>query len=96
MASCKVPARRTATPAVSNRLILVASAAGSTTTKVGVSDAVRTNVSWGPRSAARSNTIRLGGTRGCTCPRTVSEGSSNRAVRPPTAMASKYRLQGEN
>jgi len=67
----------------------VASLVATSGTTVGVSRAVRTRRSDGGTSPSAANTIRRGATLGTSGPRTVSEGSSARAVTPPTATASK-------
>src|SRR5439155_464473 len=67
---------------------LPAGASGDAMTQVGFSRAVLTRLAVSFSMARRSNTTRTGGRRGVTGPRTVSCGSSRRAVVPPTAIAS--------
>src|SRR5947208_382621 len=86
--SRNVVGRNTRTPLRSSWVTLDGGASSDDITQVGTSRAVLTSRT--PRSsiARRSNTTRTGGRRGVTGPRTVSCGSSRKAVVPPTAIAS--------
>ena len=80
--------RETRTPLPSSCVTLATGASGDAMTQVGTVRAVLTRLTVSFSIARRSNTTRTGARRGVMGPRTVSCGSSFKAVVPPTAIAS--------